>query len=79
MLSLFGTQGRETTRNRDTLLESDDSSLNLSADRTGRIVEAFVNCVKQNLLNGNTLSNSFIPQLNEISTCITDVTHRDTW
>jgi hypothetical protein len=38
------------------------SSLKLTADRTSRIVELFVNCVKRNLLMHNMLSKSVIPQ-----------------
>lgn len=53
---------REETRNRDTQ-QSDDSSLKLAANRTARIVEVFVNCVKRNLLNHNTLSKVGAPQL----------------
>ena len=66
---------QRATRNRDTLQKSDDSSLKLSADRTSRIVEVFVNCVKRNLLMSNTLSKSVTPQPKDESTCITDVSH----
>jgi hypothetical protein len=63
LLSLFGTQVRKTTRNRDTLRESDISSLKLISDPTVWILEVFVNCVKHNLLMQNALSKIVVPQL----------------
>ena len=78
LLSLFGTQVRKTTRNRDTLRESDISSLKLTTDPTGWILEAFGDCVKQNLLKHNALSNVVVPQLRDSPKCRPVVTRRDT-
>ena len=78
LLSLFGTLARKTTRKRDTLSQSGDSSLKLTAHPMRPIVEPFGDCVKRNLLMDNSLSKSTVPQLLKISLHVGDVTCRDT-